>query len=70
MQTKHLRAQQEEAQRRTKDFQKQLSHVNSRIKQLAEEKEQSSGDRQELIKKKVRLSRGCVGAGASYFWGV
>nr|CAB3266386.1 structural maintenance of chromosomes protein 3-like [Phallusia mammillata] len=59
VQTKHLRAQQDEAQRRTKDFQKQLSHVNTRIKQLTEEKEQSTSDRQDLIKKKAQLELTC-----------
>nr|XP_018670625.1 structural maintenance of chromosomes protein 3-like isoform X2 [Ciona intestinalis] len=54
-QTKHLRAQQEEAQRRTKEFQKKLLTTNARIRQLTEEKEQSASDRQELIKKKAQL---------------
>ncbi|XP_076824516.1 structural maintenance of chromosomes protein 3-like [Clavelina lepadiformis] len=60
VQTKHLRGQLEEAQKRTKDYQKQLSHVSSRIKQFVEEKEQSTTDRQELIKKKAQLELSCT----------
>ena len=68
LQTKHLRGQQEEAQKRTKDYQKQLSLKNTRIKQLQDEKDQFSADRQELIKKKVGDLYGNISKNRSLLW--